>query len=106
MYKKHIKFKTINSILKKKNKELQQKNKKLEQKIYDLKKDLEFMHTIFDNSYSAVSNLRIKTINGKKIWIDRVNISNQKNLLFKLDKDKEVKEWIDNLYIRYNDNDW
>lgn len=64
------------------------------------------MNKVFDNYYSAVSNLRIKTIKGEKIWIDSVRISNKPNLLYQLDKDKEVAEWIENLNSPYNDNDW
>lgn len=99
MNKKDTKLKIENSILKKKNKTLEQKNK-------ELQKELEFMNKIFDNYYSAVSNLRIKTINGKKIWIDSVSISNKPDLLFQLDKDIEVNDWIKNLNSPYNDNDW
>lgn len=99
MNKKDTKLKIKNSILKKKNKTLEQKNK-------ELQKELEFMNKIFDNYYSAVSNLRIKTIKGEKIWIDSVSISNKPDLLFQLDKDKEVNDWIKNLNSPYDDNDW
>ena len=99
MNKKDTILKIKNNILKKKNKDLEQKNK-------DLQKDLEFMNKIFNNYYSAVSNLRIKTIKGEKIWIDSVSISNKPNLLFQLDKDKEVNDWINNLNSPYDDNDW
>lgn len=99
MNKKDTKLKIENSIIKKKNKILEQKNKELE-------KELKFMNKVFDNYYSAVSNLRIKTINGEKIWIDSVSISNKPDLLFQLDKDKEVNYWIKNLNSPYDDNDW
>jgi len=99
MYNNFVKLKIGNSILKKINKELSQKNK-------ELQKEIDFMNKVFDNYNSAVSNLRIKTIKGKKIWIDSINITNNPELLFKLDKDEEVIEWINELNNPYNDNDW
>ena len=48
----------------------------------------------------------IKTINGEKLWIDSLNIYNKKDLLFKLDKDEEVEQWIKDLNRPYKDNDW
>ena len=60
-----------------------------------LKKDLEFYKSIFQtHSNSAVFNLKIKTIDGKRLWIDKVKIYSDHQLLNSLDKDDEVLEWL------------
>tara|TARA_Y100000287_G_C14098136_1_gene293796 strand:+ start:177 stop:470 length:294 start_codon:yes stop_codon:yes gene_type:complete len=57
--------------------------------------ELEFYKQIFKRRYnSAIFNLRIKTINGKKIWIDKVLDRSNRELLLSLDKDDEVIEWL------------
>ena len=43
---------------------------------------------------SAVFNLRIKTINGERIWVDKIRAFTDYELLEKLDKDDEVLEWM------------
>ena len=48
----------------------------------------------------------VKYINGKKVWVDRQNISHNKELLHKLDVDNDVLQWIDDLNITFKDNDW
>ena len=64
-------------------------------KIYTLQKDLEFYKSIFQtHSNSALFNLRIKSINGKRIWVDKVKIHTEYELLNSLDKDDEVLEWL------------
>lgn len=92
MNKKDNKLKIENNLLKKKNK--------------DLTKELQFYKKIFEHRNSCIFNLRIKTINGEKVWIDSINIYNKTDLLFKLDKDEEVEQWIKDLNRPYKDNDW
>ena len=59
-----------------------------------IEKELEFYKSIFStHRNSAVFNLRIKTINGEKIWIDQIKITTEYELLNLLDEDDEVKEW-------------
>ena len=58
-----------------------------------LKKDLEFYKSIFQtHSNSAVFNLKIKTIDGERLWVDKVKIYSDHQLLNSLDKDDEVLE--------------
>jgi len=60
--------------------------------IYNLQKELEFYKSIFKrHTNSAIFNLSIKTINGKRIWYDKV--MDRMNLLDHLDEDEEVIEW-------------
>ena len=60
-----------------------------------LKKDLEFYKSIFQtHSNSAVFNLKIKTIDGERLWVDKVKIYSDHQLLNSLDKDDEVLEWL------------
>ena len=60
--------------------------------IYSLQKDLDFYKSIFKrHTNSAIFNLRIKTINGKRIWYDKV--MDRMNILDFLDEDDEVIEW-------------
>ena len=60
-----------------------------------LKKDLEFYKSIFQtHSNSAVFNLKIKTIDGERLWIDKVKIYSDHQLLNSLDKDDEVLEML------------
>jgi len=60
--------------------------------IYNLQKELEFYKSIFKRyTNSAIFNLSIKTINGKRIWYDKV--MDRMNLLDHLDEDEEVIEW-------------
>ena len=69
--------------------------KNFENQIEELNKELEFYKSVFKtHSNSAVFNLRIKTINGKKIWIDKVLDRSNRELLLSLDKDDEVIEWL------------
>lgn len=67
---------------------LQSKNKKL-------KEDLDFYKSIFKtHQNSAVFNLRIKYINKERLWVDKVKIRSEYQLLNLLDKDDEVIEWL------------
>lgn len=71
-----------------------------------IKKELKFMKKIFEHQNSAIYNLKIKKINNKKIWIDKIKILSNPELLLKLDKDEEVIEWINDLNLSYKDDDW
>lgn len=55
--------------------------------------DCIFYRSIFQtHSNSAVFNLKVKTINGKKVWVDPVR---DRYEYFKtLDKDEEVEGWL------------
>ena len=56
--------------------------KKICKENIQLKEDLEFYKSIFQKqSNSAIFNLRIKTINGKRIWVDKVKIKSNGNVL-------------------------
>ena len=64
-------------------------------KIYNLQKDLEFYKSLFITHFnSAVFNLRIKTINGERLWVDKIKAYTDYKLLEQLDKDDEVLEWM------------
>ena len=57
-----------------------------------LKEELDFYQSLFNTHYnSAVFNLYIKSMNGKKVWIDKIRESNKFHLL---DDDEEVFEWM------------
>jgi hypothetical protein len=60
--------------------------------IYNLQKEIGFYKSIFKrHTNSAIFNLSIKTINGQRIWYDRV--MDRMDLLDHLDEDEEVIEW-------------
>ena len=72
----------------------QRENVKNELRMKELEEELKFYKSIFKTRRnSAVFNLRIKTINGEKIWIDKIKISTEYSLLNSLDEDDEVREW-------------
>ena len=61
----------------------------------ELKEDLDFYKSIFQtHQNSVIFNLTIKTINGKKIWIDKVTETCDRNNILILDQDDETKEWL------------
>lgn len=63
-----------------------------ELKIKQLQEDLDFYKSIFKRrNNSAIFNLRIKTINGERIWYDKVY--DHMDILYELDEDEEVIEW-------------
>ena len=60
--------------------------------IHNLQNELDFYKSIFKrNTNSAIFNLSIKTINGERVWYDRV--MDRIRLLYLLDEDEEVIEW-------------
>ena len=61
-----------------------------------LKEELEFYKSIFKtHRNSAVFNLRIKTINNKKIWVDKVRVRSDYYFILSLDQDDETREWLE-----------
>ena len=62
-------------------------------KLATVKDDLEFYKSIFKtHGNSAVFNLRIKSINGEKLWVDKVHADY--SLKIQLDPDEETIEWL------------
>jgi len=61
-------------------------------KLFD---DLKFYKSIFKtHQNSAIFNLRIKTINNNRLWVDKIKVFSDYKLLHSLDKDDEVIEWL------------
>ena len=61
-----------------------------------LKEELEFYKSIFKtHGNSAVFNLRIKTINNKKLWVDKVRDRSDYYFILSLDQDDETREWLE-----------
>ena len=71
-----------------------------------LQEELEFYKSISNFPNALVGNMFVKYIDGKKVWVDRQNITHNPELLHQLDKDSDVSEWIDDIHIRFKDNDW
>jgi len=84
----------------------EENNKKLQEENKRLQEELTFYKSISDFPNSLVGNMFVKYIDGKKVWIDRQNISHNKELLHKLDVDNDVLQWIEDLNITFKDNDW
>ena len=80
------------------NKRLQEDNKKLQE-------ELEFFKGISSFPNSLVGNMFVKYIDGKKVWVDRQNISHNRELLHQLDTDNDVSQWIDDIDIKFKDRD-
>lgn len=73
-------------------------NKGLETQIKELNEELEFYKSIFKTHRdSGVFNLRIKTIDGKKLWIDKVRERCNRELILSLDQDEETMEWLEHV---------
>ena len=81
------------------NHKLQEDNKKLQE-------ELDFFKSISSFPNSLISNMFVKYIDGKKVWVDRQNISHNRELLHKLDSDNDVSQWIDDIDIKFKDRDW
>ena len=57
--------------------------------------ELQLYKSLFNNykfSSSLILNLRIKTIQGEKVWVDKIRSS--KEYIKSLDKDEEIIEWL------------
>ena len=73
--------------------EVSAKLESVENELATVKEDLEFYKSIFmTHPNSAVFNLRIKSINGKRLWVDKVNADH--SLKIQLDPDEETIEWL------------
>ena len=64
----------------------------LKERIIELEKDLEFYKSIMKMRNSCIYNLHIKTINGERVWVDRV-LHHREDFL-QLDMDPQVEEWL------------
>jgi len=81
-------------------------NKRLQEDNTKLQEELEFYKSISNFPNALVGNMYVKYIDGKKVWVDRHNITHNPELLHQLDKDNDVSQWIDDIHIRFKDNDW
>ena len=81
------------------NHKLQEDNKKLQE-------ELDFFKSISSFPNALVGNMFVKYIDGKKVWVDRQNITHDRELLHKLDTDNDVLQWIDDIKITFKDRDW
>ena len=73
--------------------EVSAKLESVENELVTVKEDLEFYKSIFKtHGNSAVFNLRIKSINGKRLWVDKVRADY--SLKIQLDPDEETIEWL------------
>lgn len=73
--------------------EVSAKLESVENELATVKEDLEFYKSIFKtHGNSAVFNLRIKSINGKRLWVDKVRADY--SLKIQLDPDEETIEWL------------
>ena len=69
------------------------KLKSVENELATVKEDLEFYKSIFKtHRNSAIFNLRIKSINGERLWVDKVRADY--SLKIQLDPDEETIEWL------------
>ena len=64
----------------------------LKERIIELEKDLEFYKSIMKMRNSCIYSLHIKTINGERVWVDRV--LGQREHFLQLDMDPQVEEWL------------
>ena len=73
--------------------EVSAKLESVENELIIVKEDLEFYKSIFKtHGNSAVFNLRIKSINGERLWVDKVRADY--SLKIQLDPDEETIEWL------------
>ena len=73
--------------------EVSAKLESVENELVIVQNDLEFYKSIFKtHENSAVFNLRIKSINGQRLWVDKVNADH--SLKKQLDPDEETVEWL------------
>ena len=73
--------------------EVSAKLESVENELATVKEDLEFYKSIFKtHGNSAVFNLRIKSINGERLWVDKVRADY--SLKIQLDPDEETIEWL------------
>ena len=85
---------------------LQEDNTRLQGDNTKLQEELEFYKNISNFPNALVGNMFVKYINGEKVWVDRQNITQDRELLHQLDKDNDVSQWINDIDIKFKDNDW
>ena len=51
-----------------------------------------------------VGNMYIKQKQGNKVWIDKIKVTTEE--LLTLDRDDDVKQWLQDKNMKYKDNDW
>lgn len=88
------------------NKQLELKNKLLVEENKKLAEEITFYKRISEHTNALVGNMFVKYIDGKKVWVDRQNITRNTELLHQLDKDNDVMDWIDSKNVKFNDRDW
>ena len=72
--------------------------------INDLELELFFMKQILQFPGSMVGNMYIKKKQGNKVWIDKIKVTTEE--LLTLDRDDDVKQWLQDKNMKYKDNDW
>ena len=72
--------------------------------INDLELELFFMKQILQFPGSMVGNMYIKKKQGNKEWIDKNKVTTEE--LLTLDRDDDVKQWLQDKNMKYKDNDW
>ena len=72
--------------------------------INDLELELFFMKQILQFPGSMVGNMYIKKKQGNKVWIDKIKVTSEE--LLTLDRDDDVKQWLQDKNMKYKDNDW
>jgi len=72
--------------------------------INDLELELFFMKQILQFPGSMVGNMYIKKKQGNKVWIDKHKVTAEE--LLTLDRDDDVKQWLQDKNMKYKDNDW
>ena len=64
-----------------------------EKHIMTTEEELDLYKSLFTtHSNSVIYNLKLKTINGKPVWIDVINV--EKSVVMSLDQDEETKAWL------------
>ena len=72
--------------------------------INELELELFFMKQILQFPGSMVGNMYIKKKQGNKVWIDKIKVTTEE--LLTLDRDDDVKQWLQDKNMKYKDNDW
>ena len=70
-----------------------EKNMSTENITMTTEEELDLYKSLFTtHSNSVIYNLKLKTINGKPVWIDVINVD--KSVVMSLDQDEETKAWL------------
>lgn len=87
-------------------KKLKEEKEKLLGENKRLQEELEFYKSISNHSNALVGNMYVKYIDGKKVWVNRQDITQNRELLNQLDKDSDVSQWLEDINIKFKDRDW